>query len=89
MSRSWSRAEIQAGATVARHTHPGTESAYIIAGGGELLVMGQSARQVAAGDGFQVPPDTPHSLRNGTKPTVIAATYMVEKGKPLASPAPE
>jgi hypothetical protein len=40
------------------------------------------------GDGFQVPPETPHAgSKNGDKKTRIAVTYVVEKGKPLASPA--
>ena len=40
------------------------------------------------GDGFQVPPETPHAGgKNGDKTTKIAITYVVEKGKPLASPA--
>jgi quercetin dioxygenase-like cupin family protein len=41
------------------------------------------------GDGFQVPPNTPHAGgKNGDKKkTKIAITYVVEKGKPLASPA--
>ncbi len=80
-------AEIDAGATVARHTHPGIESAYVIDGGGELLVDGQPAMQVTPGIGFQIPPVTPHSLKNGAKPSRLAITYIVEKGKPLASPA--
>ena len=40
------------------------------------------------GDGFHIPPETPHA---GGKPgdarTVILVTYVLEKGKPLASPA--
>jgi len=40
------------------------------------------------GDGFLVPPNTPHAGgKNGDKKTKIASTYVVEKGKPLASPA--
>lgn len=74
---------------IARHTHPGIESAYILEGGGELAVKGRSTRQVKAGDGMQVPPETPHSLKNGAALTKILVTYVVEKGKPLASPAPE
>src|SRR5215813_11672113 len=34
-------AEIEAGATVARHTHPGIESAYVLEGGFELPIEGQ------------------------------------------------
>jgi quercetin dioxygenase-like cupin family protein len=74
---------------IARHTHPGIESAYIVAGGGELAVKGNPNRQVKSGDSIQVPPETPHSLKNGAAPTKIVVTYVVEKGKPLASPAPE
>ena len=77
-----------AGVTVARHTHPGIESAYIIEGGLELPIEGQPTRALKPGDGFVVPPNTPHAGgKNGDKKTKIASTYVVEKGKPLASPA--
>ena len=36
---------------------------------------------------FQVPTRVPHGGKNGDKPTILAVTYVVEKGKPLASPA--
>ena len=81
-------AEIAAGATVARHTHPGIESTYVVEGGCELSVQGQPAKRIAAGEGFQIPPGTPHGVQNGDRPTKLAITYVVEKGKPLASPAP-
>jgi quercetin dioxygenase-like cupin family protein len=81
-------AEIEAGVTVARHTHPGIESAYVIEGGLELPIEGQPTRTLKPGDGFVVPPNTPHAGgKNGDKKTRIASTYVVEKGKPLASPA--
>jgi quercetin dioxygenase-like cupin family protein len=41
-----------------------------------------------AGDGFQIPPETPHAGgKPGDKKSRIAITYVVEKGKPLASSA--
>jgi quercetin dioxygenase-like cupin family protein len=79
--------QIDPGALVPWHTHPGIESAYIVEGGGELMVKGQPNRQAKPGDGFQIPTATPHALQNGDKPTKVAATYVIEKGKPLASPA--
>ncbi len=79
--------DIEPGATVARHTHPGIESSYIVAGSSELFVDGQPSRQLTAGDAFQIPVATPHSVKNGDKPTTVAGTFVVEKGKPLASPA--
>jgi len=81
--------EIDANALIPRHTHPGVESAYFAAGSGTLSVKGQPDRVVNAGDGFQIPPETPHSLRNGPDKTRVVVTYVVEKDKPLASPAPE
>ena len=81
-------ATIEPGVTVARHTHPGIESAYVIEGGFELPIHGQATRMMKKGDGFHIPPETPHA---GGKPgdarTVILVTYVLEKGKPLASPA--
>jgi quercetin dioxygenase-like cupin family protein len=81
--------DIEPGTVIARHTHPGVESTYVVEGALELAVKGESAKTVKAGDGFQVPPETPHGGRNGDKPTRLMVTYVVDKDKPLASPAPE
>ncbi len=80
--------EIDAGVTVARHTHPGIESSYVLEGGFELPVQGQPTRILKAGDGFQIPPETPHAGGTpGDQKSKLAITYVVEKGKPLVSPA--
>ncbi len=81
------RVDADPGATVARHTHPGIESSYIVEGTLELSVDGEGTRTFAAGDAFQVAPRVPHSAKFGDGKAVVAATYVVEKGKPLASPA--
>ena len=81
-------AEIEAGVAVGRHTHPGIESAYVLEGGFELPIQGMETRMLKAGDAFQVPPNTPHAGgKAGTTKTRVLITYVVEKGKPLASPA--
>ena len=81
--------EIDPGVTVARHTHPGIESSYVLEGGFELPIQGQPTRMLKAGDGFQIPPETPHAGgKPGDQKSRIAITYVVEKGKPLVSPAP-
>jgi quercetin dioxygenase-like cupin family protein len=81
-------AEIEPGVTVARHTHPGIESGYVLEGGFELPIQGQPTLTLKPGDGFQVPPVTPHAGgKPGDKKTRVSITYVVEKGKPLASPA--
>jgi quercetin dioxygenase-like cupin family protein len=81
-------ATIEAGVSVARHTHPGVESAFVLEGGFELPIQGQPTRALKAGDGFQIPPETPHAGgKPGEAKSRILITYVVEKGKPLASPA--
>ena len=81
------RVDIEPGATIARHTHPGVESGYLAEGGTDLAIDGIGALSLKPGDGFQVPTGTPHGGRNGPAKTVIISTYVVQKDKPLASPA--
>ena len=79
--------EIAPGFTVPRHTHPGIESSYILEGAATLVVDGQPDRPLKPGEAFQVPAGVPHAAINGSGLTKLIAHYIVEKGKPLASPA--
>jgi quercetin dioxygenase-like cupin family protein len=81
--------EIDAGAAVPRHTHPGVESVYCLEGSAQLSVKGQPDRMVKAGDSFQVPTETPHSAKVGHQPFKLVVNYSVEKDKPLSAAAPE
>jgi quercetin dioxygenase-like cupin family protein len=81
------RVDLEPAAVIARHTHPGIESSYVVQGALDLNIDGQGERTLRAGEGFQVPPRTPHSGKAGDIPTILAITYVVEKGKPIASPA--
>ena len=81
-------ATIEPGVVVGRHTHPGIESAYVLEGGFELPIQGQATRMLKPGDAFQIPAETPHAGgAAGTAKSRILITYVVQKGKPLASPA--
>lgn len=81
--------EIAPGSSAGRHTHPGEEISYVIEGEGEVLIQGQPALKIKAGDGFVVPNGAIHDAHNtGTEPLKLAAVYVVEKGKPLATPVP-
>jgi quercetin dioxygenase-like cupin family protein len=83
------RVEVAPGARAGRHTHPGDEISYVAEGEGEILIDGQSARKVKAGDGFVIPAGAKHDAHNtGSIPLKLVAVYVVEKGKPLATPAP-
>ena len=83
------RVEIAPGASAGRHTHPGDEISYVVEGEGEVLMEGQPALHIKAGDGFVVPGGIKHDARNtGAQTLKLVGVYVVEKGKPLATPAP-
>jgi quercetin dioxygenase-like cupin family protein len=48
--------EIEPGVFVARHTHPGIESGYLLEGGIDLAVQGQPTRTLKPGDVSRCPP---------------------------------
>lgn len=82
------RVEIAPGVMVGRHTHPGDEIGYVLEGEAELLVDGEAPRKLKAGDAFVIPAGKAHDARStGTVPFKMVGVYVVEKGKPLASPA--
>ncbi len=82
------RGEINPGATAPRHTHPGEEMAYVLEGQVVVEIDGKPPATLHAGDVFFVSPGTVHSAKNvGSEPAKILSTYIIEKGKPLATPA--
>lgn len=83
------RIEVAPGVIAGRHSHAGEEISYVLEGEGELLIDGQPPRKLKAGDAFIVPAGTIHDAKNtGTVPMKLIGTFVVEKGKPLATPAP-
>lgn len=82
------RADFEPGAQVPKHTHPGEEVAYILEGELTLEVAGKAPQSLKKGDTFFLPAGTVHSAKNtGKGPAAVLSTYIVEKGKPLATPA--
>jgi quercetin dioxygenase-like cupin family protein len=71
------------------HTHPGVESTYVMEGEVVLKLDGEPDRVLKAGDSFQIPPGVVHDacVTNGS-PVKLLATFVVEKGKALATPNP-
>ena len=81
--------EMAAGGVAPRHTHNGEELGYIVEGTAVLEVAGQAAQPLKPGDSFFIPAATPHLVRStGTVGLKLVAVYVVETGKPLATPAP-
>jgi quercetin dioxygenase-like cupin family protein len=82
------RAEFIPGGGAGKHTHPGEEIGYILEGTLQLEVEGKPPVVLKAGDAFFIPAGTVHDGKNiGTGPAKVLATYVVEKGKPVATPA--
>ena len=55
---------IPAGVESGWHIHPGEEVGYIIAGQVEMRVQGRATLVLKPGDGFLIPPRTPHNARD-------------------------
>lgn len=78
--------EIPAGVASGWHTHPGEEVGYILAGTVEMMVEGQPTRTLHAGDGFLIPPMTPHNAFDvGPEVGQMLSTYIVEEAQPLVT----
>jgi quercetin dioxygenase-like cupin family protein len=82
-------AEIPPGMAAGRHTHFGTESGYVADGSASLEIEGETPKLLKAGDSYVIAAGKVHDAKTvGDKPVRVIATYIVEKGKPLATPAP-
>jgi quercetin dioxygenase-like cupin family protein len=80
-------AEFQPGATVGQHTHPGEEIGYVLEGSILLEQAGKPAVTLGAGKTFFIPAGTVHNATNkGQAAARVLANYIVEKGKPVATP---
>ncbi len=81
--------EFQPSARTGRHSHPGEEVGYIVEGTFAVEQDGKPAVTLGAGQAFLIPAGTIHNATNtGSGTGRVLATYIVEKGKPLATPAP-
>ena len=80
------KAELPAGVSSGRHTHPGEEIGYVLEGAVTVERDGQS-KTFKVGETFAIPVGQVHNAVNGgTVQATIVSTYIVEKGKPLATP---
>jgi quercetin dioxygenase-like cupin family protein len=81
--------EIPPGVSSARHSHPGEDFGYLIEGTIVLQVDGKPPLTVRAGEVFFTERGHIHSARNiGTTTARAVDTYIIDKGKPVVTPAP-
>lgn len=83
-------ATLPAGSAIGFHTHPGDESGYVLKGTLVLKIKGQPDRILKVGDSFFNARGVVHSLAAapGGDGGVAVSTWIVDKGQPLAIPAP-
>lgn len=82
------RVDFAPGALAPRHSHPGEEVAYVLAGTVEYQLEGQQPVTLRAGQSLFIPSGIIHSAKNigGGKASELA-TYIVRKGETLVVPA--
>lgn len=80
--------ELAPGGSTGRHTHPGDEYATLVEGELEVLVEGQPAKRIKAGEAYHNGRDVIHETRNvGSGVARLVSTFVVAKGQPIAKPA--
>lgn len=82
-------AEIGPSQLAGRHTHPGVDTGYVLDGAATLMVEGKPDQELKAGDSYAVPAGVAHDIKTSDKGLKIMAVYVVEDGKPVATPAPK
>jgi quercetin dioxygenase-like cupin family protein len=74
--------ELAPGSCTGRHTHPGVDSGYVLEGDLLSKIDGKPDQSAKAGGSYEVPPGAVHDA------CTVLDTFVIERGKPLASPAP-
>ena len=81
-------AEIAPGHASGLHTHPGIETGYVLEGEVLMIVEGQPDRTLKSGDSYVIPAGAKHDVKSvGSVPTKAVSVFVIDKSKPLASPA--
>lgn len=78
------RTEIPVGTRSGRHSHPGPEVGYIVAGDIEFRFDDRPTQYVHTGDPFLIPAGVVHDAVNvGEVRTLMLSTYVIPVGEPL------
>ena len=80
--------EVAANTRIGRHTHPGPVVGVVVEGVYTIAIEGQPEKPLKAGESVDIPSGAVHDEWTGAAPAKLLVVYTLEKGKPLASPAP-
>lgn len=81
------RVTLDANFEVQPHTHPGPEGSYVLEGDVTYLIDGADPVVRSANGSIYIPANSIHGAKIGPKGAVLLGTYVVEKGKPITTPA--
>jgi len=82
-------ASLPTGTAIGYHEHPGDEVGYIIKGSVIWKVRGQPDKTLKAGESFFNPRGSVHSVVSADAgDSLVISTWIVDKGKPMATPVP-
>jgi len=82
-------ATLPAGTAIGFHVHPGDEAGYVLKGTVIWRTKGQPDRTLKPGDSFFNPRGAVHSIAAvDASEGMVISTWIVDKGKPLATPVP-
>jgi quercetin dioxygenase-like cupin family protein len=72
------------------HTHFGTEIGYVLQGHIRVEKKGEPPQDLGPGQSFLIPRGVVHhSVPLGSEPVKLVNNWVVDKGKPLLTPAPQ
>lgn len=81
--------EATSGASIGLHSHPGEELGYVLSGTAVLKVPGKPDREIRAGDTYTLPTGTVHNVVSVGGTSRVLVVWIVDKSKPLSTPAPK
>jgi quercetin dioxygenase-like cupin family protein len=81
------RVEIPVGKQSGRHSHPGPEIGYIVAGDVDMVFEDRASEHLRTGDPFLIPAGVVHDAVNvGDVRTMMLSTYVIPAGEPVVTP---
>ncbi len=78
--------EVQAGTCADRHTHPGVETGYVLAGEFDLVIEGMADQRLKVGSSYAIPAGAVHYARVlSDVPLRVLCAFIIDKSQPLAT----
>jgi quercetin dioxygenase-like cupin family protein len=80
--------DFPAGVRLGFHTHDGEETGVVQSGLLVIEIAGQPTQRLGPGKSYLIPRGVAHQVSVPDSATRVTATFVVDQGKPLATPVP-